>query len=83
MKEKGYVLGLLVPSCSIFVVFSSTLRWCEIVPVGDVPNVDELANILCCKVGKFPMTYLGMPLGAGYKECLHLERGGGKNGVRT
>ncbi|KAL4594155.1 hypothetical protein ACB092_12G000800 [Castanea dentata] len=39
----------------------------EIVPTGEVGNLDVLARILCCKVGCLPMTYLGMPLGAHYK----------------
>ena len=30
--------------------------------------LDALARILCFKVGWFPMTYLGMPLGAHYKD---------------
>ena len=39
----------------------------EIVPVGKVHNIQSLANILQCRVGNFPMTYLGMPLGTLYK----------------
>ncbi|XP_050280616.1 uncharacterized protein LOC126721610 [Quercus robur] len=39
----------------------------EIVSVGEVGNLDALAHILCCKVGCLPMSYLGMPLGAHYK----------------
>ena len=39
----------------------------EIVPVGEVRNIQSLANILQCKVGNLPMTYLGMPLGTLYK----------------
>ena len=39
----------------------------EIVPVGEVRNIQFLANILQCKVGNLPMTYLGMPLGTLYK----------------
>ncbi|XP_075670081.1 uncharacterized protein LOC142639829 [Castanea sativa] len=35
----------------------------EMVPVGDVENVTELADLLYCKVGSLPMIYLGMPLG--------------------
>jgi len=31
---------------------------CEIVPIGKVRNLDALAHILCCKVGRLPMTYL-------------------------
>ena len=40
----------------------------EIVPVGEVGNLDALARILCCKIGCLPMSYLGMPLGAHYKD---------------
>ena len=35
----------------------------EIVPAGEVGNLGALARILCCKVGRLPMSYLGMPLG--------------------
>ena len=30
----------------------------EIVPVGEVGNLDALARVLCCKVGCLPMSYL-------------------------
>ena len=40
----------------------------EIVPVGDVGDLNGLARILCYKVGSLPMRYLGMPLGAHYKD---------------
>ena len=39
----------------------------EIVPIGEVNNLDALANILHCKVGSLPMKYLGMPLGTSFK----------------
>ena len=35
-----------------------------------VGNLDALARILYCKVGCLPMSYLGMPLGAHYKDSL-------------
>ena len=37
------------------------------IPIGEVPNVFVLAEILGCRVGSLPMTYLGMPLGASHK----------------
>ena len=40
----------------------------EIVLVGDVGDLNGLARILCCKMGTLPMRYLGMPLGAHYKD---------------
>ena len=39
----------------------------EIVPVGEVYNLAELASILHCRVGSLPMKYLGMPLGTSFK----------------
>ena len=42
----------------------------EIVPVGEVGNLDALARVLCCKVGCLPMSYLGMPLETHYKDAL-------------
>ena len=41
----------------------------EIVPIGEAGNLHVLARVLCCRVGScLPMTYLGMPLGAHYKD---------------
>ena len=40
----------------------------EMVFVGEVSNISDLANLLHCKIGGLPMTYLGMPLGASFKE---------------
>ena len=39
----------------------------EIVPMGEVSNLDDLASILRCRVGNLPMKYLEMPLGAPFK----------------
>jgi len=39
----------------------------EIVPFGEVSNLDALTNILCCRVGSLNMKYLGMPLVIPYK----------------
>jgi hypothetical protein len=39
----------------------------ELVPVGELRNVDQLAEILCCRVGDLPMSYLGMLLGSSFK----------------
>ena len=39
----------------------------ELVPIGEVNNVHALAEIIGCRIGSLPMTYLGMPLGASHK----------------
>lgn len=40
----------------------------ELVLVGQVPNVAELASIWGCRVSELPLTYLGLPLGASFKK---------------
>nr|XP_009794949.1 PREDICTED: uncharacterized protein LOC104241713 [Nicotiana sylvestris] len=35
--------------------------------VNEVPDLEALADILCCGIGSFPATYLGLPLGAKFK----------------
>ena len=40
------------------------LQKSEMVLVGDVPNLEDLADVLGCKLSALPMTYLGLPLGA-------------------
>ena len=40
----------------------------EIIAVGRVENVEELALEFDCKVSQLPSSYLGLPLGARFKE---------------
>ena len=37
------------------------------VPLGQVLNIDVLADILGCNITHLPMSYLGLPLGAKFK----------------
>jgi hypothetical protein len=39
----------------------------EIGPIGEIEDVERLAQLLGCQVASLPMTYLGLPLGASYK----------------
>ena len=39
----------------------------EIIPIGPVVNVDELALELGCGIGSLPTSYLSLPLGAPHK----------------
>ena len=41
-----------------------TVQKSEMVPIWEVDDVHFLVEILGCRVGTLPMTYLGMPLGA-------------------
>ena len=40
----------------------------ELVPVGVVHNFVLLLNVLSCRQGTLPMKYLGLPLGAKFKD---------------
>ena len=40
----------------------------KLVPVGDVLNMGELVAILGCRQSSLPMTYLGLPLEAKFKD---------------
>ncbi|XP_042952153.1 uncharacterized protein LOC122289242 [Carya illinoinensis] len=39
----------------------------EMVPVGSVNNIQDLASILGCQISSLPLQYLGLPLGAAFK----------------
>jgi hypothetical protein len=39
----------------------------ELVSIGEVGDVESLAQILGCRIGSLPMTYLGLPLGASFR----------------
>ena len=39
----------------------------EIITIGPVTNVVELASELGCKIGPLPTSYSGLPLGAKHK----------------
>ena len=38
----------------------------EMVPVGVVPNLRSLVELMGCNIRSLPMTYLGLPLGANF-----------------
>ena len=61
----------LALSCfQAFTGLKVNVRKSEIVPVGEVNNLDALTNILQCRVGSLPMNYLGMLLGTSFKTAL-------------
>ena len=39
----------------------------EVIPVGEVEDINELVVELGCRVGALPIVYLGLPLGANHK----------------
>ena len=42
----------------------------EMIPMGEVDNLEELACEIGCKVGKLPSSCLGLPLRASYKSMV-------------
>lgn len=38
----------------------------KLFPVGDIPNMAELASSMGCEVDSFPATYLGLPQNVKY-----------------
>ncbi|RVX16052.1 putative ribonuclease H protein [Vitis vinifera] len=42
----------------------------ELIPVGRVESMDDLAGEFGCSLGSLPTTYLGMPLGAPFKSVI-------------
>ncbi|RVW46187.1 Cleavage and polyadenylation specificity factor subunit 1 [Vitis vinifera] len=42
----------------------------ELIPMGRVDNIDDLALELGCKVGGLPSYYLGLPLGVSFQICV-------------
>jgi hypothetical protein len=65
------MLGQLGRVLTWFEVFSGlkiNLGKSEMVPVGYVPNLADLVAILGCHCASLPMKYLGLPLGAKFKE---------------
>jgi hypothetical protein len=43
------------------------LKKSELVAMGEVPYIEELANIFSCNISSLPLHYLGLPLGAPLK----------------
>ena len=41
----------------------------ELIPVGRVHDIEDLALELGCRVGGHPSCYLGLPLGASFKSA--------------
>ena len=59
-------IWLLLLSFQVIIGLKVNVYKSEMVPIGEVVNVQILAEILDCKVGYLPMSYLGMLLGASH-----------------
>ena len=66
-REQILSIRLVLTCFQAFTGLKVNVGKSEIVPTGEVRNIQSLANILQCRVGSLPMIYLGMPLGTLYK----------------
>ena len=66
-REQILSISLALTCFQVFTSLKVNVGKSEIVPIGEVRNIQSLANILQCRVGSLLMTYLGMPLGTLYK----------------
>ena len=66
-REQILSIRLALTCVQAFTGLKMNVGKSEIVPIGEVRNLQSLGNILQCRVGSLPMTYLGMPLGTLYK----------------
>ena len=66
-REQILFIRLVLTCFQAFTRLKVNVGKSEIVPIGEVSNIQTLANILQCRVGSLPMIYLGMPLGTLYK----------------
>ena len=66
-RDQLLSIRLALTCFQAFTSLKVNARKSEIVPVGEVGNIDALAAILRCRVGSLPLKYLGMPLGTPYK----------------
>uniref|UniRef100_A0A2N9GID8 OBG-type G domain-containing protein n=1 Tax=Fagus sylvatica TaxID=28930 RepID=A0A2N9GID8_FAGSY len=68
--ECGFITGFNLGILTFFEAVTGlrvNMSKSEMVPVGVVPNLRVLADIMGCRIGSLPMSYLGMPLGANFK----------------
>ena len=74
-REQILSIRLVLTCFQAFTGLKVNVEKSEIIPIGEVSNIQSLANILQCRVGSLPMIYLGMPLGTLYKTASQiLER---------
>ena len=64
--EKILHIRLLLLSFQAVTGLKVNVHKSEMVPIEEVDDVHALAEILGCRVGTLPMSYLGMPLGASH-----------------
>ena len=64
--EQIFHIRLLLLSFQAVTGLKVNVHKSEMVPIGEVDDVHALTEILDCRVGELPMSYLSMPLGASH-----------------
>ena len=59
-------IRLLLLCFQVVIGLKVNVQKSEMVPIGEVDDVHALAEILGCRIGTLPMSYLGMLLGASH-----------------
>jgi len=60
-REHLLYIRLVLICFEALIGFKVNVGKSELVPVGEMSNLAALANVLYCKIGSMPMTYLGTP----------------------
>ena len=72
-REQILSIRLVLTCFQAFTGLKVNVGKSEIIPIGEMRNIQSLANILHCRVESLPMIYLGMPLGIFVQNTLYLE----------
>ncbi|XP_010653273.1 uncharacterized protein LOC104879995 [Vitis vinifera] len=63
LTHLGWILAWFEAASSLRINLAKS----ELIPVGEIEDIEEMVVELGCKVGDFPVKYLGLPLGAHHK----------------
>jgi len=66
VDQLGYLRCILV-LFEVMLGFKINLSKSVLIPIGEVPELNNLAQFFGCGVDYLPSSYLGLPLGATYK----------------
>jgi hypothetical protein len=67
-RDQVQAIGNLLTCFELVSGLKVNLAKSILLPVGEVSNIGQLAEVLGCEVGSLPTPYLGLPLGSRFKE---------------
>lgn len=62
-RDQHLYVGMVLTCFEAVTGLKVSLGKSEVVPIGYLGNMADLAEVLCCKIGRLPMTCLGIPIG--------------------